>query len=253
MAAYHQEAFDGRGLFQGIYRNKNTAGIIFSLCACLLIQKSIELRSTLYGLFAAVSVCFLLLSQSKTPIIAITIFTTLYIYSKNTQTLMLGRIIFMIFIASVSFSIAAVNGILDKGILTNRGHIWDFVSQSIFQKPIWGYGYAAYWDIGEKSVVNELAGHWVSKMNTAHNGYLELILHFGFFGYFVTLGLVYVCHFYISRVPRKELFCLYVYLAFLLGNNTESYILYYQNPVWVMFLLVSVMSYDMYVSERRTN
>jgi exopolysaccharide production protein ExoQ len=65
--------------------------------------------------------------------------------------------------------------------LTGRTGIWGAVIQSIYKRPIFGYGYYAFWQgLNGESARLILVNHWV--FGYAHNGMLEILLQLGLVG-----------------------------------------------------------------------
>src|SRR6202021_2580480 len=58
--------------------------------------------------------------------------------------------------------------------LSGRTDIWYFVDNEITKKPLLGWGYQSVWLVPNSPIAE--AGGWVSKMPSAHNGYLDRIL-----------------------------------------------------------------------------
>jgi O-antigen ligase len=84
-----------------------------------------------------------------------------------------------------------IDWILPDPTFTGRTEIWEFVIDRIAQRPIAGYGYAAFWSTPE--VVYGVGANtgWATVAGHAHNGYLDLALTIGIAGAaLVTLWLV---------------------------------------------------------------
>lgn len=72
---------------------------------------------------------------------------------------------------------------------SSRTQIWRFVTDAIRERPFTGWGFnAAWWDPTFRAPL-EVNG-WFSKVTTAHNGYLEIVLGVGAFGGLLILAVV---------------------------------------------------------------
>jgi exopolysaccharide production protein ExoQ len=70
--------------------------------------------------------------------------------------------------------------------LTGRTGLWAGILQSIFKRPLFGYGFYAFWQgLTGESANLILANHWV--FGYAHNGMLEILLQLGVVGLTVFL------------------------------------------------------------------
>ncbi|OFC72151.1 O-antigen ligase family protein [Alteromonas confluentis] len=62
--------------------------------------------------------------------------------------------------------------------LTNRTIIWELLSIEIAEKPVYGYGFGAFW---ASTAVNDFVERW-GFIGNAHSGYYEMLLNGGFIG-----------------------------------------------------------------------
>jgi exopolysaccharide production protein ExoQ len=70
--------------------------------------------------------------------------------------------------------------------LTGRTGLWGAIIQSVYKRPILGYGYYAFWQgLNGESANLIVASHWV--FGYAHNGMLEILLQLGLVGLAVFL------------------------------------------------------------------
>lgn len=91
--------------------------------------------------------------------------------------------------ASIAYGVTllsnASNSVLEvlgkDSTLTGRADVWRLVWEAILRRPVLGYGFDAFWGglRGESVRVIEVVGWQVAH---SHNGYLELLLSFGFAG-----------------------------------------------------------------------
>jgi O-antigen ligase len=128
--------------------------------------------------------------------------------------------------------------------LNGRVDIWQPVMLSIMKRPLTGYGYCAFWMglSGESGVIARTVG-WVPPH--AHNGFLNVALQVGIPG----LAVLAVAWFVgvreaILRLRMGDQLEAGWYLSLLIlniiVNISEPTFLFYNNLVWLMFLMACV-------------
>ena len=139
--------------------------------------------------------------------------------------------------------------VLGKDVtLTGRTDLWQAVINEIQQKPIFGYGYRAYWrGWSGPSAYLWLQFPWLPPH--AHNGFLDVWLDLGLIGLFIFLigyAIAYLRALFWARHTKTMagLFPLVFLSFFIFINLTESSIIR-ENIFW--FLYISVFS--LYSSE----
>lgn len=192
----------------GIYAHKNTLGAIAALCGIFAIygftRSNWRVRAVGFAMVPAVAL-LLYLSQSKTSL-------ALYLMAPAVTVLALGmhrylRISLPVTIAVVLIpSVALLGGwlmdfsfrdlslvITSDNTFTGRTDIWDFAATQIAQRPVTGFGYQSFWNLGDLSPAASLPDGFVKKTPHAHNGYIDLVLQGGFVGlglFFLTISMV---------------------------------------------------------------
>jgi O-antigen ligase len=177
------------GNWRGVFSHKNeaSAAMVLFVFAGLFVAR---VRSTaLGGLIVVLALTFLFFTQSKTSMAVLPIALAV--------STLLARIRKPAIGISVALSIVAILNVLSIGSLylepvrnlldmmltdtsfTGRTDIWQFALERVAERPITGYGYAAFW--GTKEVVYGLAGTsvWANAAAHAHNDYLNLALTVG--------------------------------------------------------------------------
>lgn len=125
--------------------------------------------------------------------------------------------------------------------LTGRTNIWPVVWDRIMQRPLLGYGYGTFWHFSPGEFVRAAIG-WDTPH--AHNGYLDLLLDVGLFGFlmFVAGLVVAVRRGWASMRSAsgvETLWPMLFLLVLLLSNITET--AFYQSPfVWALFTAIAV-------------
>ena len=104
--------------------------------------------------------------------------------------------------------------------LSGRVDIWDFVWNDIEKQFLLGYGFATYWIMGS-SRIEIFASYFEGFMvNSAHNGYLEIILQLGVVGFIFFLFPVIA---YIYRMFKlNSNLAILIFVSIMTLNYTES-------------------------------
>ncbi len=62
---------------------------------------------------------------------------------------------------------------------TGRTDIWAFTLDQVMQRPIGGYGFRSFWQIGAESPALKTGATFTAQTAHAHNGYIDIMLHGG--------------------------------------------------------------------------
>ena len=126
--------------------------------------------------------------------------------------------------------------------LSGRIFIWDFVNFEIAKRPLLGWGYRSFWLVGPDSPPLVDGGGWVSRMPSAHNGYLETILDTGYVGLVLFLVFLFATFHAIGRVadrdPTRAWLLLSIALFTCLVNFLEAGWLRGQDGLSLIFVFV---------------
>jgi exopolysaccharide production protein ExoQ len=243
------------GAWRGLWQEKNILGGVMALgfaifgAAAMMNPK----RALMWSAFAALAVLLVLLSQSKTSLVALMLggvaIGFIFVVQRGpaigvaalwlavTGALMLA---FMIIFASDVFF-----GLLGKdATFTGRTKIWSAALRQIRDRPWTGFGYAAIW--GDTSGRGPYA--WISKdagftPQHAHNSWLEQWMGMGFWGlgfwglfYLETMSLA-----VISVFRSKGAYLAFPFLlVFSLMTLTESIAVVYNDFRWTLFVAFAV-------------
>ncbi|HEX8568982.1 MAG TPA: O-antigen ligase family protein [Caulobacteraceae bacterium] len=140
--------------------------------------------------------------------------------------------------------------------LTGRTDIWEAAMRRVAAEP-GGHGYAAFWSAeGGPAEYIRIEADW--PVPNAHNGWLELLLWFGWAGL-----AVFAVHYVVSllsvsaRVWSRDggaYFALPTILLFLLFSISESTIMQWNNLSWVLYVAVLAKALQVATGpERRTS
>jgi O-antigen ligase len=236
------------GAWSGLWWEKNDLGMNMakaahlSLCAMIFRPK----RAWLWGSILLLSVALLLLSTSKTSLLAMLLAFGgaggLYIFRRSPLIgipLIYFSLIFALALGlGIEFAPKFMFGLIGKDpSLTGRTDIWEALFTQIQNHPWLGHGYGVFW-LDENG-----PAFWVRQQTewlvpTAHNGWLETWLSIGL------VGVVIFAITYFSAVisalrgvlnDKAAYWALISTLVFLLFSVSESNILQQNNLGWIVF------------------
>lgn len=124
--------------------------------------------------------------------------------------------------------------------LSGRTQLWKALIPVLFQRPLLGYGYGAFWAGGSKEYYS-VASQITWDPMYAHNGYLEIIVSLGLVGFVLAcLFLIQSAPFALRQADERHsiegLFPLAFLIFELIRNITEVTILYHNNLEWAIFV-----------------
>ena len=243
------------GAWRGLWVEKNafggmmTFGVLIFVTAGLLNRR----RAALWWPLAALDLAMLLLSTSKTSLVALVLGCAVLGF------VLLARrggaiAVLAIYAAVVGLSALAVGiyfapdvffALLGKdATLTGRTKIWSAIARLIQERPWTGYGYAAVWTDttgwGPLAWIIKWAGF---KPQHAHNSWLEQWLGMGVFG--LAAWALYCLTTLFRAIwavfaTRGAILALPFLIVFTLMSLTESMALIYNDLRWVIFVMLSI-------------
>lgn len=243
------------GSWRGVWLEKNTFGGTMALGGAICAAAGLlnPRRAALWGGMAALSFLLVVMSTSKTSLVAMLLGVGALALvwaarrgpAASVAALWVAVVIFAVMAGTVIFASDFVFGLLGKdATLTGRTEIWAAVMRQIRARPWLGYGYGAIWD--ETGPWGPLA--WIVhdvgfKPRHAHNAWLEQWLALGLPGLAAWAG------FYLQTLAANVV-ALYreigAYLAlpffviFSLMTLTESVAVDYNELRWVIFVALAV-------------
>jgi O-antigen ligase len=180
----------GADYFRGVFPHKNPLGWAMSMGALASLHGLRVGKRRLFNFSTFIlTTCLTVKSESMTALLAITLFTVLEMAIKFLRKGGSARIIaitWIVILAPMAL-IAAFNSdslleMLGKDpTLTGRTDIWGYVIPDIFQRPLLGWGYAAFWST-ENPAALEISDVVLWSVPEAHNGILEILLSVGLSG-----------------------------------------------------------------------
>jgi len=247
MSEIHVGAWRGPWVEKNYLGGMMTKGLIAALCAFAMRPN----RWWLWLPTTALCLLLVIMSTSKTALLislmSIAIFIALRIFRR--LPILRAPLVYMIILttgALVTFIAVAPEfalGLIGKDpTFTGRTDIWTWLSASIKQNWLLGYGYGAYWtDPLGPSYWVRTALQW--GVPSAHNGWIDLWLAGGLvavllFGLYMLMVLVLA----IDRIFRGGSETYWVVLStlmFIAFSLSESTILQQNDISWVMFVATS--------------
>ncbi|MGE3142775.1 MAG: O-antigen ligase family protein [Hyphomonadaceae bacterium] len=238
------------GAWSGLWTHKNMLGAIMAAGAPIGVAAVLALGQRRWFVLAAACFALVLLSTSKTSLLAVVL---------GAGALSAGVIVRRGPLQALTLGFVAAAGALVLGgvmmlapealvtligrdlTFTGRTDIWAAAAQASAARPWLGYGYGAFWadENGPVFFLREAVG-WLAP--SAHNGWLELMLGVG------RVGLaVFALNFLLTlwraaralRDPVAGLWAPAFCAAFALYTLSESHILESGNIFWTLYVAVS--------------
>jgi len=243
------------GAWRGLWVEKNAFGGMMTLGVLIFVTAGLlnRPRAPLWWPLAALDLALLLLSTSKTSLVALVLGCAVLGF------VLLARrggaiAVLAIYAAVVGLSALAAGVYLAPDVfftllgkdatLTGRTKIWSAIARLIQERPWTGYGYAAVWT--DTSGWGPLA--WIVKWagfkpQHAHNSWLEQWLGLGVFG-LAAWALYYLTTLFRAIwavfATRGAILALPFLIVFTLMSLTESMALIYNDLRWVIFVMLSI-------------
>lgn len=248
------------GSWVGIFWHRNHAGNIFAffsmvfLLRLLLDDKLTRNRRIVIALFYLLSAMMVFGSRSATGIIVFLFLhftvglTFLWLkchermkrwhYYAAAALLLVG---FLVFITNTGFFF----GLLGRSAtMTGRVPLWqDLFNNFYLQKPLFGYGYGAFWMLKIFRKILQIRQGWATQIYFADNGFLDILINTGLVGFLLFLS-VYIpmgVRSFLQGIHSKDWIHFFPFLTFLyifIGNLTYSFLLEVDQFVWMLLVLM---------------
>jgi O-antigen ligase len=243
------------GLLRGVFSHKNmlgqamAVGVLAGLHYMRLGRRPRSLYIFLTGLFTVMVV----VSRSATSVLMIISFFIIHILAALYVRGGIARIIgmFMGIVALGGFVFVTTNSemLLDligkDPTLTGRTDLWPYVIDVIYQKPLLGWGFGAFW-LPSNPAAGEIAATLGWLVPEAHNGMLGLLLETGAVGtaYFVfLLGRNLIISLRCIKGPTREIgiSALLFFVGIVAAGVSEAVLLAPEHIFTLLFFLLGFM------------
>ena len=257
------------GDWRGVFDHKNTASAIMAMLVFVGVYLA-RSGATLVGpLITALAVVFLFFARGKSAT-ALCIFIFVLVELVSAARTFRARAM-LCYVPLIVLNLMSVGTVVSPTLaaicrslpvdtsFTGRDEVWKFAIASIAQRPIFGYGYFAFWgsDFVRDADPGESILEWVVVASHSHNGYLDSALTLGIPGLLFLMAILVVAplkDYDLAEArgqgtPLGKMF-LRIWLFGIYLASLESFFLDRADPVWFTFL-VSVIGLH-YVSRFRT-
>jgi O-antigen ligase len=236
------------GEWIGVYYQKNVLGHTMAIglfCFLFLALGEVKLRP-FYWSMAGLCAMLMFLSQSVTAMfISALMLVVLFfrrVFTLPARTLVIATsVVLAVTIPTSVFVFANIDSIFGffgrDASLTGRIPLWRIVFQQIYERPLFGAGYSAFWFSSEADRIHA-AIKW-SPMHS-HNGYFETWLALGFVGLMIlltSLGSTLLRGLREARDAQDiyDFWPVFFTLFIAFDNLTESWMLVANALVWTLF------------------
>ena len=231
----------------GYAKNKNIMGATLAVIFILSFSVFHSMKSLYSNRLLLVIILFLLLlTMSKTSIMLVLIFLALTQMNQMHTKFIVGFasftcvsiFILLPFISYLLENFWHVGLIIEPETLTGRGLIWDtiYYDMEYFKKLYLGYGYGSYFGVPTTPYFFDDEYSFLRFINSAHNGYIDLLLQFGILSAFLFFVI------YKLLISSKNLVVISASIFPILHNVTEPSLIRDQSIVWLMVIFLTVFS-----------
>ncbi len=253
--ATHSQDSIYAGAWKGITSHKNYMGGILSLALLFFMMNLSKKNVTSTCLIMLVSLYFLVMTESKTAMAGLFlslmiawIVSSPFFGGRNpiflTIRYVLGVTVLLLFGSFFIFGGSMLNVLDVSSDLTGRLPLWAIVL-SVMERPVLGYGYDAFFNLGSDSALYDVGGNWSRFAAHSHNGYLNIYVFGGLpalltalFFYFRAFGLTARA----SLVFPRARFLVAVIIFEALRNITEVDAFTGARVTWTLTLIAAIIA-----------
>jgi exopolysaccharide production protein ExoQ len=250
--AYAKHVMYFPGAWRGIMSHKNSLAQTSVLAASMfqILLAMPEGRKFWNWAGLLVSVLLVILTTSKTGLLALLLFSILFpmlrmLRAKRVEAQLTVLTIFLLLATIVALAVANYETlVLSLGrdlTFTGRTDIWAVLLDKVAKRPWLGYGFRAFWAGGAQGEAVDLMYRNNYLVDTAHNGFLDIALELGLVGLGIFLlslslnfrrGLQWVQ----KNASPEGLYPTFVMMYWLMYNLSESTLPDGYNISWVMYV-----------------
>lgn len=204
------QVYEGDLVWRGAFSHKNSMARMMTVAILLFTSTFITDRKNrqISGILLALAGILLIMSKGTTALVMSLLGMMLFpffLFLRNHYKLRTVLIISGIIIVSTLSVLFIVNietiivDILGKSLtLTGRDELWAASLYKAYQKPLFGYGYGAFWTNPSENYFID-SQTWTSNPTHAHNGFIDLFLDLGMIGLILFLISFSLCLYRILR------------------------------------------------------
>jgi len=126
--------------------------------------------------------------------------------------------------------------------LSGRTIIWEFVNYELGRRPLLGWGFGSFWQVGPDSPNLVEGPGWIKQMPSGHSGYGDVMLELGYLGYPLLIIFIMATLHALRRVADRDFARAWLLLSLalfvIITNMIESVWMRGQDMQWVLFLIV---------------
>jgi O-antigen ligase len=196
---------DGVSFYRGYFSDKNALGEFASVAIVLALYEILHpgLRRALGVVVVIISAVLLFLSHSKTSlglaVLSPLLAAPLVLIGKKTRispAIILSPVVFLyLLLYNTNIFNHISYELYNNYTFSGRTLIWDFVRYEIDRRPLLGWGYQSFWQLGPDGPSAVNGWGWLKMLPHGHNGYLDTILEMGYVGFgFLIIFIVATLH-----------------------------------------------------------
>lgn len=243
------------GKWRGIYGHKNSLGKIMSPSVIVFLLAAIgaKKKQWVYWLLFLLSLILLVRASSTTSLLN-TIVVLFAAFSFRVirwrDNWMMSGLLALFSVAGCFYTLLSVyseaflTSLGKDATLTGRGDMWPFIFEMVWEKPLLGYGYSAFWAGPDTpSFYIWQATGWTPPHS--HNGFLDIWVHLGLVGL-----LIFTFDFLAITLPRTIMWVrlsktsdgfwpLCYMLCIFVANIGESSLMNQNDLFWVLYIAVA--------------
>ncbi len=242
------------GDWRGIFGHKNIASPVFSMFVFIGVYVIRSGRGIAGAMIVILSAIFVLNSGGKSSIaicaltVVISYVAVLLTKSAWAQVVVLIAPLAVLLVLGVGSVISpelrAITAILPLDeTFTGRTDIWRFAIENLWKHPLFGYGFAAFWNTDATRISGVGVAAWAGSASHAHNAYLDAALGMGIPGLALTLWAFVLQPLRDLRISTAHggdaalrMLMLQLWILGLYLSAFETVILERNDPTWVTFL-----------------
>jgi O-antigen ligase len=126
--------------------------------------------------------------------------------------------------------------------LSGRTVIWEFVRYEQARRPLLGWGFGSFWQVGPDGPSIVDAPYWIKLMPSGHSGYVDLRLELGYVGFplliIFIIATLHALRHVADRDPTRAWLLLSLALFVIITNIIESSWMRGQDMQWLVFLIL---------------